>query len=139
MGYALVVFAVLLGVRVVFQLLADGWARPWAERYLAATARPEPKEGHQFHDPVWIITAKNEGVNMGQGQPDTTGAGVYRRPRWVCVAEGAPSWSSRQPTMDAARREAAEIMGVAESAITVEAWDNMLPSGESAEWINPIS
>ena len=72
------------------------------------------------------------------GQPDTTGAGMYRRPRWICMAEGHRSWSSRQPTIQEAQREAAELFGVNVAQVEVEAWDNMLPSGESSEWINPL-
>ena len=75
---------------------------------------------------------------MGQGQPDTTGAGMYRRPRWVCVAEGHTAWSSRQPTIQQAQQEAAELFGVNVAQVTVEAWDNMLPNQESEAWIDPL-
>lgn len=75
-------------------------------------------------------------------QPDTTGAGMYRAPKWNCWtgSQGASGrqWNSRQPTMEQARTEAAEIFSVPVSDVNVTAWAQSTPMNED-EWINPLT
>lgn len=69
---------------------------------------------------------------------DPTGAGMYRSPKWLCYVdgqgEGGRTWSSRQPTMEQARKEAAELFGVAPEKVKVETWGDAAPMTDEP-WI----
>jgi len=154
MAWILLACAILVGVRVVFQLLAVGWARPWAERYLKATAPRESGASVRDDDhlrldaqPILGIETdfyKNLKERMDMDRYDPTGAGMYRGPKWVCWTEGQVSgnkghnWNSRQSTMEAARREAAEIFGVPVEDVKVDAFNNAMPASD-ADWIDPLA
>jgi len=158
MAWLLLVVTILVGVRVVFRLLVTGWARPWAERYLAATAPEESEDRTRYDDPVLesVTDPLKHGWDYAKASSwedyykerevdryDPTGAAMYRGPKWTCwtgdQVQGGQgnTWQSRQPTLEAARREAAELFGVPESEVQVTAFASALPMTED-EWIDPL-
>ena len=81
---------------------------------------------------------------MTDDRYDPTATAMYRGPKWTCWTGDQESgnqghtWQSRQPTEAAARREAAELFGVAESEVQVTTFASALPMTED-EWINPLA
>ena len=73
---------------------------------------------------------------------DPTGAGMYRAPKWNCWTgqQGSPGrqWNSRQPTLEQARKEAAEVFGCGPEKVSVAPWAQSTPMTE-AEWIDPLA
>ena len=81
---------------------------------------------------------------MTNDRYDPTGAAMFRGPRWTCwtgdqeSGNQGHSWNSRQPTMEAARREAAELFGVPVNEVQVSTFAGALPMTED-DWIDPLA
>lgn len=66
--------------------------------------------------------------------------------RWIChirqaadmTRNGPTSWNSRANTMEEAREEAAEILGVPPNQIEVTSWDNLDWSHTDGRLIDPL-